>query len=112
MGSPRDRVSDNAERVKQWAKAARVTAEVAATALNPLAAPVLRQADLLPPQPMTEYSQDIVEERQKDWAHNELALRKQENAAVPVATETTRAGRSRQAASAASTRETRRSRER
>lgn len=77
-----DRLAKDAKRAEEWAKTARVTAEVAATALNPLAGPVMQQADLVSPKPLTEISQDVVREQQKDWAHHELQRREQADGRV------------------------------
>jgi hypothetical protein len=72
-----DRFARDVKRADDWTKAARVTAEVAATALNPLAGPVMQQADLVSPKPLTEISQDVAREQEKDWAHHELLRREQ-----------------------------------
>ena len=77
--------SDAVKRIERLAKSARLTAKVAMTALNPLAGPVARQANLAPAKPLTEISQDIDLDRQKDWANHELRERERANAALPTA---------------------------
>lgn len=110
MSEFRDRLAKDAKRAEDWAKSARVTAEVAATALNPLAGPVMQQADLTSPRPLTEISQDVVRDQQKDWAHHELQRREQEAGHVSdrPSTPTT----SRQESRTPQRRETKRTRER
>jgi hypothetical protein len=101
----------DAKRVETWAKQAEVTAAVAAHALNPLAAPVAQQADLTPAKPMTEVSQEIQREQEKDWAQHELQRLKREAADLPQVRRSDRV-QTRRAASRQGTQQPRRSRER
>jgi hypothetical protein len=76
-----------------------------------LAGPVAQQADLTPAKPMTEVSQEIQREQEKDWAQHELRRLKREAADLPAVRQSDRA-QTRQAASREGAQQPRRSRER
>ena len=111
MSGFKERLASDAKHVETWAKQAEVTAAVAAHILNPLAGPVNLQADLISAKPMTEVSEDIQREQQKNWAEYELLRREHEAGELRQARQSDRA-QTRQASSREGTRQPRRSRER
>lgn len=111
MSGFKKRLAADAKRVEAWAKQAEVTASVVASTLNPLAGPVAQQADLTSAKPMTEISQDIQRDQEKDWAEHEQQLREREAGELRQVRQSGRT-QTRQATSREGTRQARRSRER
>jgi hypothetical protein len=83
MGKFLNRRAKDAERMGHWVKNARITAVGAATALNPLTGPMIRQANWLPPDPPYEMSQQVDLDLQRTWARYERFKRELANEATP-----------------------------
>lgn len=78
MSGNRGQPEEGWERAKEVWKRARVTAEIVAPLLNPLAGPVAQQAHLLPAMDPPAINREIDRDQQKQYAEWEIEQRREE----------------------------------